>query len=255
MKQSDTIEPLSNRAVQVKETIERLDADVRKVGLELVDDDGLTLTDGQMSVRGDYTRMTSRLKPANLNRELLVRAAKIKRAAACADDEKPLTAIDATAGLGEDALLLAAAGFEVQLFERNPVIAALLRDTIARAGANPELCEAAHRMHVTEQDSIAALRELTYAPDVVVLDPMFPEKQKRSAVKKKLQLLQRLEQPCEDEFSLLEAAIAAKPRKVIIKRPVKGPHLAGRTPSYSLAGKAIRYDCIALPRPADSAGH
>ncbi|MBR3181084.1 MAG: class I SAM-dependent methyltransferase, partial [Eggerthellaceae bacterium] len=68
------------------------------------------------------------------------------------------------------------------------------------------------------------------------------------AVKKKLQLLQRLEQPCEDEQALLDAAFAAQPRKVIVKRPAKGPYLADRKPDYSLAGKAIRFDCFSIAR-------
>ena len=37
-------------------------------------------------------------------------------------------------------------------------------------------------------------------------------------------------------------------RKVVVKRPVKGPHLAGVKPSYAIAGKAVRYDCIVPPR-------
>ena len=59
-------------------------------------------------------------------------------------------------------------------------------------------------------------------------------------------LLQKLERPCEDEAALLEAACSALPRKIVVKRPAKGPYLAGRKPSYSLAGKAVRYDCIVL---------
>ena len=82
------------------------------------------------------------------------------------------------------------------------------------------------------------------APGVIYLDPMFPARTKSAAVKKKFQLIHVLEKPCEDEEELLEAALALKPRKVVIKRPVKGPFLAGRKPSYSLRGKAIRYDCF-----------
>ena len=63
---------------------------------------------------------------------------------------------------------------------------------------------------------------------------------------KKLQLLQVLERPCADEEALLQAAIDAQPAKIVVKRPLKGPYLAGRRPSYSLTGKAIRYDVIAL---------
>ncbi len=76
---------------------------------------------------------------------------------------------------------------------------------------------------------------------------MFPEKTKSALAKKKFQLLHQLELPCENEESLLDAAIAASPRRIVIKRPLKGPFLAGRKPDFTLRGKAIRYDCILLP--------
>lgn len=210
------------------------------------DDKGLCLVQGRTVVRGDFERMLPRLRAGNLQRELLVRAARIKGI------EHP-SALDATAGLGEDSLLLAAAGFTVRLFERNPTIAALLEDAIERAANVPELAEAVARMSVESADSVAAMRSLgegagAQAPDVILLDPMFPGRKKNAQVKKKLQLLQHLEQPCEDEEALLAAALAARPRKIVIKRPAKGPYLAGRKPDYSIAGKAVRYDCISLPR-------
>ena len=197
-----------------------------------------------MTIRGDLVRLLPRLKPGRLQRELLVRAARIK------DPRMPgrPTAVDATAGLGEDSLLLAAAGFDVLMFERNETIAALLMDSLKRAADTPELAGVVGRMHAMHADSIQSLGSLDFLPDVVLLDPMFPAKHKDAAVKKKLQLLQQLEQPCEDETALLDAAIAAHPLKIVVKRPVKGPFLAGRKPDYSLSGKAIRYDCFALPR-------
>ena len=47
----------------------------------------------------------------------------------------------------------------------------------------------------------------------------------------------------------MAAALAAQPRKVVIKRPAKGALLAGMKPSYSVAGKAVRYDVLVPPRP------
>ena len=198
---------------------------------------------GKMEMRGDYARMLPRLRPDRLAHELLVRAAKVKPA-----DGAPLRAVDATAGLGEDALLLAAAGFSVRLFERNAVIAALLRDTMERASLLPELAETVNRMEVSEADSVDALSSLDFKPDVVLLDPMFPQNGKDASAKKKLQMLQQLECPCDDEGALFEAAVGASPRKVVVKRPAKGPLLAGRKPDYSLEGKAIRYDCYVFAR-------
>ena len=186
-----------------------------------------------------------------MQQELLVKAARIKGA------EQPW-AIDATAGFGEDSLLLAAAGFTVDLYEQDCVIAALLKAALDRAADDPALAAAVSRMRLhAGEDSIAGLchaaeligrGELT-APDVVYLDPMFPERTKSAAVKKKFQLLHHLEQPCADEETLVEAALAVHPRKVVIKRPVKGPLLAGVKPSYQLAGKAVRYDVLVPPRP------
>lgn len=203
-----------------------------------LDGDGLHLQLDKLSLLGDFSALLPRLRPNALNGEMLVRAAKIK------GFEGTPTAIDATAGMGEDALLLAAAGFSVILYERNPVIAALLKDTMERAALDPALTEIVGRMELHEGDSIQLLRDLDQAPEVVLLDPMFPERRKSGLIGKKLQLLQHLEAPCSDEVELLEAAVAAGPKKVVIKRPLKGPYLADRKPAYSIRGKAVRYDCI-----------
>ena len=210
-------------------------------GFELRDDgQGLALAGDGMVLRADFTRLLPRLRPDRLGRELLVRAARVRGV------EAP-TAVDATAGLGEDSLLLAAAGFSVTMFEKDPVIAALLRDALERAANEPQLAGIVARMTLVEGDSVAGLRELGFSPDVVFLDPMFPERTKSAAVKKKFQLLHHLERPCDNEEELLDAALAAHPRKVVIKRPLKGPQLAGAKPSHSLAGKAVRYDVLVPP--------
>ena len=202
-------------------------------------DEELALVGENMRITCDFSAMLPRLAPGKLNRELLVRAAKMKGA------DRP-TAIDATAGLGEDSLLLAAAGFEVQLYEQDETIAALLENGLARAANDPRLASIVARMHLTCGNSVSALQKITDsgvgAPDVVYLDPMFPERSKSASVKKKFQLLHHLEAPCANEEELLRAAIAAKPRKVVVKRPAKGALLAGMKPGYSIAGKAVRYD-------------
>lgn len=201
--------------------------------------DGLTLAGDGLQVRGDYTKMLSRLKHNNLTHELLVKASKIKGV------EHP-TAVDATAGMGDDSLLLAAAGFTVELYEHNPIIAALLEDTLRRAAEVPELAPIVSRMHLHLGNCVEAMHTLPFRPDIILLDPMFPPRQKSSLVTKKLQLFQKLEIPCSEEPEILEAALSAHPRRIIIKRPAKGPCLAGVKPSYSLEGKAVRYDCIAV---------
>lgn len=204
--------------------------------------EGLTLTDGELSIMVDFREMLSRLKQSNLQREMLVKAARIK------GQPMPQTLIDATAGFGEDSLILAAAGFQVQLYEFDEVIAVLLKDGMERAMEIPELKEAVGRMKLVCGDSTEGMRKLDFKPDIVLLDPMFPARQKSALIKKKFQLIQRLESPCSTEEQLLDAAVAADPKRIVIKRPLKGPYLADRKPSYSLEGKAIRYDCFVFAR-------
>ncbi len=205
------------------------------------DAEGLALVGDGMVLRADLERLLPRLRPDRLGRELLVRAARVRGV------EAP-SAVDATAGLGEDSLLLAAAGFTVTMFEKDPVIAALLRDALERAARVPELAAPVGRMTLVEGDSVAGLRDLGFQPDVVFLDPMFPGRTKSAAVKKKFQLLHRLERPCDNEAELVGAALDVRPRKVVIKRPPKGPLLAGVRPSYQVSGKAVRYDVLVPPR-------
>jgi len=217
------------------------EAETVEIGL-LFDETGLSLVGGGQRMQGDFSKLIRRLKKDNLNGEIVVKAAKIK------GNATGLTVLDATAGMGEDSLLLAAAGFTVDLYEYDPIIAVLIEDTLCRASVVPELTEIVGRMRLHKADSIDAMRNLTVSPDVILLDPMFPERQKSALVKKKFQLIHRLEKPCADEDELLNAAIYAHPQKIIIKRPAKAPCLAGKKPSYTLNGKSIRYDCIVLSK-------
>ena len=203
----------------------------------LFDDEGVSLCLDDMTLTADFTKILRRIPKNRIGSELLVKAAKI-------NGNKNPSAVDATAGLGEDAFLLAAAGFSVTMFERDPVIALLLADALRKARDTSELKEAAGRMELIPGDSIEHMNSDKIKADVVVLDPMFPERQKSALVKKKFQLLHLLECPCTDENELLAAAMRCEPKKIVIKRPVKGPYLAGITPSYSTGGKAVRYDVL-----------
>ena len=199
------------------------------------DASGVSLTGFGLTYRGDFENMLHRVTQGRLAHEMLVRAAK--------SEKEGLRAIDATAGMGEDSFLLAAYGYQVTLCEQNPVIAALLKDAIRRARKNQELKEIAGRMELMQGDSIDFLNKQVDPVDLIYLDPMFPKRQKSGLINKKLQLIQKLEPPCSQESDLFDAAIQAAPHKIIVKRPLKSPFLAGRKPSYTLDGKAIRYDC------------
>ncbi len=223
--------------------LEKYNSKLQNTGVYLeYTDKGLCLTDGDLSIMVDFTEMIPRLKQSNVEREMQVKAARIK------GQPMPQRIIDATAGFGEDSIILAAAGFEVEMFEFDEIIALLLEDGLERAKGIPELASVVDRMTLRNEDSIKAMPRLEYSPDCILLDPMFPGRTKTAKIKKKFQLLQKLESPCSTEQELLDAAIAANPKRIIVKRPVKGPYLANKKPSYSLEGKAIRYDCFVFAR-------
>ena len=161
---------------------------------------------------------------------------------------------DATGGLGSDAFLMAAAGCRVHLFERHPVVAALLKDGLRRAAADPATREISDRITLRAEPFTATARnegDETERPRVVYLDPMFPCREKSARVKKGLQLLQLLVGDAGDTGRLLRDALATATGRVVVKRPKKGPCLAGRRPAFSMAGKTTRFDVYLPPAQVD----
>jgi 16S rRNA (guanine1516-N2)-methyltransferase len=145
------------------------------------------------------------------------------------------TVIDATAGLGQDAFILAAYGCSVQMVERSPVIAALLADGLERAR---EL-EPLPRLSLQVGDAKELLKNLG-APDVVYLDPMYPESGKAAAKRKEMRLFRELVGDDTDVQELFEVGLETATKRVVIKRPTKAPELA--KPSFVLRGTTVRFD-------------
>jgi 16S rRNA (guanine1516-N2)-methyltransferase len=156
--------------------------------------------------------------------------------------------LDATAGLGKDAFVLATLGCAVQMLERSPKVHALLSDGLARAQEacldDPELAQILARMALLSVDSQEYLQQVDESsrPDVIYLDPMFPDRQKTADVKKEMAAFHHLVGKDDDADDLLDKALACVNYRVVVKRPRKAPFLAGRAPSYQLEGKSSRYD-------------
>ena len=201
------------------------------------DRDGLSLMKDGMIVRADLCSDKRRLEKNRLNAEMIVKAAGIKNLA-----NDPLI-MDATAGLGEDSFLLAAAGFRVVMYERDAVIYELLCDGLSRASKDEQLENITERITAIHGDSIEAMRRQDVKPDMIFLDPMFPARNKSGLIKKKFQILQQLESPCEEGEQMLRAAFGTGAKKVIVKRPLKGECLSSEKPDYNIKGRTIRYDC------------
>jgi 16S rRNA (guanine1516-N2)-methyltransferase len=151
------------------------------------------------------------------------------------------TVIDATAGLGRDAFVVASLGCQVTLIERSPVIAALLEDGLRRAMDDEETAEIASRMQLFQGDAAQLILEQPH-PDVIYLDPMYPESGKKAQVKKEMQLFRLLVGPDLDSEALLEVALTHAIKRVVVKRPAKAVPLEGPQPSANVSSPNTRYD-------------
>lgn len=162
----------------------------------------------------------------------------------------PLTVLDATAGLGRAAFRLAYHGCRVTAIERSPILFALLMDGLERAARVPEIKEhLGGRLRVFHDDTREYLRKLALkdAPDVVYLDPMFPETKKSALVKVEMRILRRLIGDDLDAGELFEAARAIARQRVVVKRNREAKPLAPN-PSHSHSDGTTRYDVYLRPQ-------
>jgi 16S rRNA (guanine1516-N2)-methyltransferase len=154
--------------------------------------------------------------------------------------------VDATAGLGRDAFLLASLGLQVTLIERSREIHALLQDGLARAReAGPELAAIVGRMTLLFGDAKAHLERLR--PEVVVVDPMHPPRKNTALVKQEMRRLRDVVGTDPDAPDLMRAALGAVTKRVVLKWPLRGDFMPGlRAPSHQIVSKTLRYDVFMI---------
>lgn len=209
-----------------------------------------TSKDAPGAVRVDFSdgRLNHRVAddPKHQN---LVRAVGLNKIAARAGATPRV--LDATAGLGKDAFLLAMTGCSVQMLERSGIVHAMLADGLQRAlatdrvTANTAVAVAASRLSLRRGD-LLELGDSLNRVDVVYLDPMFPARNKSARVKKDMFLLQGLLGHVENKPGLLEAALHLADKRVVVKRGKLSPTLGARTPDISYKGRSSRYDVYLL---------
>ena len=188
-----------------------------------------------------------RTRQGNRTKEPLARAIGLK-------GRTQPTILDATAGLGRDAFILATLGSRVTLVERSPLIAALLRDGLARALADDNTRAAAERMELHGGDAVTIMNHCAELerPDVIYLDPMYPHRSKSALVKKEMRVVRALVGEDVDAPQLLAAALRVARKRVVVKRPRPAPELPGIAPSHSLLGSTTRFDVYVCAHGVDN---
>ncbi|ALG69290.2 class I SAM-dependent methyltransferase [Beggiatoa leptomitoformis] len=152
--------------------------------------------------------------------------------------------VDATAGLGRDAFILACLGCQVTMVERSPVIAALLYDGLKRARQNTEIIDIIENISLIHQEACAYLTSLgaEEKPDIIYLDPMYPHRDKSALVKKEMRIFRHLVGNDDDADDLLQTALMVAKQRVVVKRPRHAVFLANKQPTVSIESPNTRFD-------------
>lgn len=190
---------------------------------------------GLSPMSADFSRLTWAKRKNEGKKQGLVRACK----------PTPLIKIiDATAGWGRDAAVLASFGAQVLMIERNRVMAALLDDALKQQSEQDQQ-ELKLSLHHGDAFSYLSSLDTNEYPDVIYIDPMHPERQKSALVKKDMQVLQQMIGPDDDALALITLAMTRVKQRVVVKWPQKTPSL---TPAHaSIDGKTVRFDMYFNP--------
>ena len=153
--------------------------------------------------------------------------------------------IDITAGLARDAYVLASLGCKITLVEQSVVLYTLVQDGVLRGLANEASAEVLKNfMNLVNADSVLYMKQLDREtkPDVIYIDPMYPDRKKSALVKKDMQILQHLLGEDENAPLLLKTALESATSRVVVKRPAHAEPSNGIMPSTSISSKKTRYD-------------
>jgi 16S rRNA (guanine1516-N2)-methyltransferase len=155
---------------------------------------------------------------------------------------KNRTIIDATAGLGYDAFILASLGANVTLIERSEKIYDLLKSAISEAKLyGGEISKIVNRMNLLFGDSKDILPNI--APEVILIDTMYKDRKKSALVKNDMRLVREVVGSDSDHVELINVALNNASKRVVIKQPRYAETLDNiKGCSHQILGKTIRYD-------------
>jgi 16S rRNA (guanine1516-N2)-methyltransferase len=145
--------------------------------------------------------------------------------------------IDVTAGWCDDALHIARQGKHVTAVEQNRIVLAMIKHA-AQYISDPGLND---RFKLVGGNASNFLESLAHSPDVIYLDPMYPENNKNSIPRKELAILRQLVGDTGNSQRLFDCAMALARKRVVVKRPHYAEPLApGKVGETS--SKLVRFD-------------
>ncbi len=155
---------------------------------------------------------------------------------------KTPTIVDATAGLGRDAFLLASLGARVTMIERSAKMHALLLDGMQRAAQEGgQFMQIIDRMTLLHADAKDVLPQLSC--EAILIDPMHPARKNSALVKLELRQVRDIVGTDEDAADLVRVALGVARNRVVLKWPAKADPIAGvQACSHQILGKSTRYD-------------
>ena len=150
--------------------------------------------------------------------------------------------VDATAGLGRDAFLLASLGAQVVLIERSEQMHALLAQGMKRAvKEGGEFREIMNRMTLLKGDAKDLLPGLP--AEAILIDPMHPPRKNSALVKRELRQIREIVGTDDDAVELVRVALKTARNRVVLKWPAKADPIEGlQACSHQILGKSTRYD-------------
>jgi 16S rRNA (guanine1516-N2)-methyltransferase len=167
--------------------------------------------------------------------QLIARAIGIK-------NKKNLAILDATAGFGVDAFILASLGCKVTMLERSPIISALLADGLERLKTSRHNLQLSLEF-VQSFDYNKILQKGLEKPDAIYLDPMYPKREKAALNKKSMRILHKIVGNDSDAASLLSLASKCVKNRVVVKRTKYVDYLGKVKPNLQFfSSGSSRYD-------------
>ena len=150
--------------------------------------------------------------------------------------------VDATAGLGRDAFLLASLGAQVVLIERSEKMHSLLVQGMDRAAkAGDEFRDIMGRMTLMKGDAKDLLPDLSC--EAILVDPMHPPRKNSALVKRELRQVREIVGTDDDAADLVRVALKHADKRVVLKWPAKADPIKGiQACSHQILGKSTRYD-------------